>query len=931
MIGQAGLFMRVPSKECSLEENGKTSRKRRVLKNYAVSEGIETLAISEIIGTLVLVGVVVVGIALVGIFLLSNPTPSKVPAFDAIISNQSRAIYIYHQGGDSLWAGQYRILVDGGDQTGNFTIMSPENEPWSVGETLRGVAPAMPRRVVIVFIQSGGGEIVLRASDLQPSLTVPTLTTPPTTIPTPSPSPPTMAWSSSPVFGNATTTFTFTDSSTGGNISSYFWNFNDGNTSTLKSPAHVFPNTTAEYYQYSINHSATDSGGTGWEATSWLNRSAWVTIYKNSTPTVTFTNSTWGGTVPVTVTFNATQVGAIKVDTWNWTFGDGGTSTSQNQSYTYTAAGTYTVTLTATNFTLGVTTVTKANLITALPGAGTCTLAVNATSSGTAAVGATTLTISHTTSGSDRLMLVGVSIDPEGDYANLYVSSRTYNSVAMTKIGSVRNDDDATTEIWRLIAPDTGTHNVVITSAKVLVQPAAAGVMTFTGVNQTAPNGTFASQIGNDDYQINVTVPSATGELVFGVITDEYNSVITDSGQTERWNRHIADGSGDVNGAGSTKAGASSVLLKWTFSGTYNHWATAGVSIKACSSPTPPSGGPWYDSSWLYRKNITIDKSKVTGTLTNFPVLINLSSDSNLRDSAQPDGDDILFTKSDLTTKIPHEIENYTSGTGALIAWVNVSSLSSTANTSIFMYYGNSGASNQQNPTAVWDSNYSAVYHLNQNPSGTVVDSTGHANLGSEGTMGAANLVNAKIGKGIYLTDYSSNRDHLVSTNTVTVRNFTLEAWANFVTRYNWSAFVEVNTHAGTWRDFTADSSAYAIIDLATSGTSDITQLTGVLSTGQHHVVARYNRSTQVVDGFLDGSPAAYSESGVSKSSVTGLVTVGAWFDYTDSLYYDVFRGSLDEVRISNIARSNSWIQTGYANQNSPSTFYSVGSQEAYA
>jgi hypothetical protein len=33
----------------------------------------------------------------------------------------------------------------------------------------------------------------------------------------------------------------------------------------------------------------------------------------------------------------------------------------------------------------------------------------------------------------------------------------------------------------------------------------------------------------------------------------------------------------------------------------------------------------------------------------------------------------------------------------------------------------------------------------------------------------------------------------------------------------------------------------------------------------------------------------------------------------------------LDEVRISSVARSAGWIATEYANQHSPSTFYSVG------
>ena len=37
------------------------------------------------------------------------------------------------------------------------------------------------------------------------------------------------------------------------------------------------------------------------------------------------------------------------------------------------------------------------------------------------------------------------------------------------------------------------------------------------------------------------------------------------------------------------------------------------------------------------------------------------------------------------------------------------------------------------------------------------------------------------------------------------------------------------------------------------------------------------------------------------------------------------YGGSLDEVRISNTNRSVDWFFTGYNNQSSPSTFYSVG------
>jgi hypothetical protein len=119
--------------------------------------------VSEVVGTIILVGVVMVGVAFVGILLLSNPTPTAVPAFDCIISNNSRTVYIYHKGGDPLYQGQYTILVDGGDQTTNFTNTSPGTNPWTIGETLSNTTPNMPKQVVIVFNQGGmggGGSII---------------------------------------------------------------------------------------------------------------------------------------------------------------------------------------------------------------------------------------------------------------------------------------------------------------------------------------------------------------------------------------------------------------------------------------------------------------------------------------------------------------------------------------------------------------------------------------------------------------------------------------------------------------------------------------------------------------------------------------------------------------------------------------------------
>src|SRR3990167_328103 len=143
----------------------------------------------------------------------------------------------------------------------------------------------------------------------------------------------------------------------------------------------------------------------------------------------------------------------------------------------------------------------------------------------------------------------------------------------------------------------------------------------------------------------------------------------------------------------------------------------------------------WYNNDWLYRKKITVDKTKV-GETNTFVILVNLASDAQFSANAQADGDDILFTSSDGTTKLDHEIENYTTATGALIAWVEAS-ISVSVDTDIYMYYGNVGASNQQNVTGTWGTNYKAVYHLKDDPdTSTVQDSTSNNNDGTKVGVG---------------------------------------------------------------------------------------------------------------------------------------------------------------------------------------------------
>ena len=89
-----------------------------------------------------------------------------------------------------------------------------------------------------------------------------------------------------------------------------------------------------------------------------------------------------------------------------------------------------------------------------------------------------------------------------------------------------------------------------------------------------------------------------------------------------------------------------------------------------------------------------------------------------------------MFTAGDGATKLNHELESYGATTGSVNAWVQVPTLSATADTVIYLYYGNASAADQQNKTGVWDPNYKGVWHLSE-ASGNFNDSTAGANTGA--------------------------------------------------------------------------------------------------------------------------------------------------------------------------------------------------------
>ena len=105
----------------------------------------------------------------------------------------------------------------------------------------------------------------------------------------------------------------------------------------------------------------------------------------------------------------------------------------------------------------------------------------------------------------------------------------------------------------------------------------------------------------------------------------------------------------------------------------------------------------WYHTSWKYRKPITIDNTGNLDDLTNYQIKVTLSSSNFDFSKAQSSGEDLRFTDSDGTTLIDYWIESYDNSGQTATTWVEVPSISSSSTKTIYMYYGNSIASDASN------------------------------------------------------------------------------------------------------------------------------------------------------------------------------------------------------------------------------------------
>ena len=336
----------------------------------------------------------------------------------------------------------------------------------------------------------------------------------------------------------------------------------------------------------------------------------------------------------------------------------------------------------------------------------------------------------------------------------------------------------------------------------------------------------------------------------------------------------------------------------------------------------------WWSTSWSYKKEITIANSKVDDDLDDFPILVMIDADSDIGASCQNDLDDIAFTDETETVQLPHEIEYYNFNGDELTAYIFVKlNVYDSNDTKLYIYYGNAGASNQEDAANVWDDDFLGVYHLAEatGSGSTCYDSTSNDNDGTY-YNGLPDRETSGIG---YSQDYDGEDDYItfpsgchmtgsdLGTQEVFLNADATSGNREFICEYTATsetfAYIKIESGYFKPRGATAGSTEWGDIN---SGAVTIDQWYYVGHVMKEDDVKFYVDNTATLtdtSATMPGGSYAYIRSGVNK--------VGN----------NDFDGQISEIRISSIRRSDDWITTTYNTLGDYENFLSFDSEETYS
>lgn len=316
----------------------------------------------------------------------------------------------------------------------------------------------------------------------------------------------------------------------------------------------------------------------------------------------------------------------------------------------------------------------------------------------------------------------------------------------------------------------------------------------------------------------------------------------------------------------------------------------------------------WWNANWANRKEVNVTGGEES--LTNFTVYINVTYDSDM----QVDFEDLRFVNGSCSsfqdTELSYEFDTVVDSSSAG-AWIKIPTLNTGTN-QICMYYGNGAAGNGEDKDGSWDSNYMGVWHFSEGTGTTTQDSI---TLNNHSFGGDPTWTSSRFGLGNALTFDINDYIALPAANTlidITTDNITIEAWY-----YTLGADADQQIIGGGNNAFDYQLKSDNKIRFAEGG------VLAIASTDNYE----YNK-TKLGQVYRIYPEVSFFNNKTADSGNTQTLATG---DFVSGDYYigkssGGFNGDLDEIRVSNIARSIAWLERSYDNQDT--TYFTFGAED---
>lgn len=346
-------------------------------------------------------------------------------------------------------------------------------------------------------------------------------------------------------------------------------------------------------------------------------------------------------------------------------------------------------------------------------------------------------------------------------------------------------------------------------------------------------------------------------------------------------------------------------------------------------------GVNWYNTNWSSRTLITVDSAMVDADLSDYALLINGDNlDADFWTTVKADGSDIIAVDAN-GNKLDRELVTIDTVAKTLQLYVRTD-LSSSVDTKIYLYYGNSSAT-ETNDATTWSSNYVGVWHFDDDfDDGSVADSSQAGNDAyTQNGFSSGNQTSGVTGSAGQFNDIEYLALDYYYTGNNTLAEISVSAWINTTFSSggqtdNWSIidfdrseFFNVFIHGNGTVGFSTTGSGLSVDDM----TSSITVNDG----NWHYVVAVYDGTDKIlyVDGVeVDRVSDVYSGAALGQGTRYGYIgqnSEGTTFnEQTTGPYYD---GLYDDIHLYEGTMSAALIAAEYRNYSDPTSFYSVSAQ----